>query len=166
MTQPYRIQEVVSEFSHKAYNNTGMARNRRGDKIPRTTTGETSMNSNEPASTVEEVTESSDSKKEKNNEQIQPENYTQNLESAPSPEVIELSDSEEQVQPENSNNSSSQNDTQNAIQHEAEPDYDNEEVLNYDNEEELDYDNIEPNIMEIQAEIREELFIRPDTFSN
>ncbi|CAG8622220.1 9431_t:CDS:2 [Ambispora leptoticha] len=171
MAQPYRIQDSGSGkqiLPQSIQENTGVARNRfsrRRDRISRTTssknsgrgdiisfsveeTGETSMNSNEPASTVEEVIESSDNEKEKNNEQIQPENYTQNFvqpiyidivddgetsmnnrESAPSIEVIELSDSEDQ--------------------------------------EELDYDTIEPNIMENQAEIRRKIHlygqIRPQT---
>ncbi|CAG8598761.1 12583_t:CDS:1 [Ambispora leptoticha] len=159
--------------------------------------GETSMNSNESTPTV---IESSDSEKE----QIQPEhsnnppqNYTQNFvqpiyidivddgetsmnnrESALSIEVIELSDSEEQVQPENSNNSSSQNDTQNAIERiyidlvdDNEENEENEgqtEIIYIsDEEEELDYDNMELNIMENQAEIRRRIHlygqIRPQT---
>ncbi|CAG8624423.1 7356_t:CDS:2 [Ambispora leptoticha] len=218
--QPYRIQDsrngkrILPQSIQD--NNTGVARNRfsrRGDRISRTTSsknsgrsdvisfsveeaGETSMNSNEPASTVEEVIESSDSEKEKNNEQIQPENYTQNFvqpiyidimddgetsmnnrESAPSIEVIELSDSEEKVQHENSNNSSSQNDTQNAIQRiyidlvdDNEENEENEgqtEIIYISDEEEPDYDTIEPNIMEYQAEIRRKIHlygqIRPQT---
>ncbi|CAG8620594.1 12152_t:CDS:2 [Ambispora leptoticha] len=106
-------------------------------------------------------------------------------ESAPSTEVIESSDSEEQVQPENSNNLSSQNDTQNAMQRiyidlvdDNEENEENEgqteiiyisdeEEPDYDNEEELNYDNIKPNIMETQAEIRRRIHlysqIRPQT---
>ncbi|CAG8491903.1 5320_t:CDS:1 [Ambispora leptoticha] len=97
-------------------------------------------------------------------------------------EVIELSDSEEQVQPENSNNSPSQNVTQNAIQRiyidlvdDDEEDEENEgqtEIIYISDEEEPDYDNeeeldIEPSIVANQAEIRRRIQlygqIRPQT---
>ncbi|CAG8650194.1 9852_t:CDS:2, partial [Ambispora leptoticha] len=108
MAQPYRIQDSRSgkriQPQNMQDNNTGMARNhfnRRDDRISRTTSsknlgrsevisfsveeaGETSMNGNEPAPTVEEV--------------------------------IELSDMKSEFNPKIPNNSSSQNDTQNAIQ--------------------------------------------------
>ncbi|CAG8531000.1 204_t:CDS:2 [Ambispora leptoticha] len=138
MAQSYRIQDSRSGKRIQPQSiqdkNTGVARNRfsrRGDRISRTTNskhsgrsdvisfsveeaGETSLNSNEPAPTIEEVIESSDSEKEKNNEQIQPEiipkilcnpstlillddgeTSMNNEESAPSIEAIELSDNEE-----------------------------------------------------------------------
>ncbi|CAG8672385.1 2762_t:CDS:2 [Ambispora leptoticha] len=95
------------------------------------------MNSNEPAPTVEE-------------------------DQHPLSNKFELNGSEKQVPPENSNNSSSQNVTQNAIKriyiNLEEPDYDNEEAFDYDNEE-LNNDNIQPNIMENQAEIRRRIHL-------
>ncbi|CAG8627345.1 7534_t:CDS:2 [Ambispora leptoticha] len=138
MAQPYRIQD-----------------RRSGDRISRTTSSknsgqsdvirfsveeaeETSMNSNEPAPTVEE-----------NQHPL-------------------LNNSEEQVPPENSNNSS-QNVTQNAIKHiyinlvddneeneenegQTEIIYISDEELDYNNEEAPDYDNIKPNVKQKFAE--------------